>query len=696
MKKLTFVCLLALLCVASRAVQGQINVDYNLPPIDINSPTHSTSLALEPSSEFKVAGVYWLPDYLEKNLDFNNKTQGGGEKPTISKDCTNMGYAIPSFVSDWSKYNYTEFSAANKVRCYKNFSCKSNFSKSSCPQWYQLAGNNCKDARGTFYERCDASPCAATYTAGVASCSPAAGYNYSSNGYSGTQICGKCTAKACASGSTSSSCSNGYTAQANGSYSGSSVCYGCVANACTGYGTKNEGSGWNCTNTCLSGTTTKYKCTAKACAEGSLTPNCDSVNYNTVNTTSYSGNSVCKKCEAKACPTSKDCTYGCKTWDTSRQSMCGKICNECIPCVAGGSATCSGQTTTCNSATQVQTSSCKDCSGTTHYSCRAKTCADGGYLSAVPANKKCANTISYAGNTCYSGCNYYYTDSKSTVAQQIQYENDGNSCKIVKLLKRCSCSKSLWYNNSSYCNLEVYNGYIIFSPNQGKENCEKEIDEVSDKYFALMAEKCREYEGQTILSAFTRIEFCFTGCSIGQIFYSDGTCSSCAVSGKTAIGVVVAPKKIMALNTSNAVWATGKAATTDVSCLSNKTSETVAIADMDGAANTKCLMNQGASNYPAANYCNNYKPVSSGLGSSGWYLPSAGELYAMTGYYDMIAYMVGKVGGTALGTFPSSSEYSDKTSWIVYRNGLMQYSYCRADGSCGKSVSFDVQCFHTF
>ena len=379
---------------------------YNPPPLGIN-PTHITLPSPKPTSSsdaIKVAGVYWLPDYLKKNLDFNNRSQDGGEKPSIDKNCAALGYEIPSFVTDWNKYNYTEFLAANKTHCYKNFSCKTNYSETSCEQWYQLGGDSCKDEHGTFYERCDPKPCAAGYTAGISSCNPETGYTYVPNGYSGSSVCGKCTAKSCPSGTATYLADKaGYVKTATSSYSGSSICYQYSEAPCSGYGTKKEGSGWNCSDTCLSGTTTKYKCTAKTCTEGSLTPNCDSVNYNTVNTGYYSGDSICKKCTPKSCPTPKTCDYSCKTLDTSRKEMCGSICTECNLCIAGGSANCKGQTQKCTS-DQVTTASCKDCTGTTLYSCRQKndTCSSGS-KTACNANQIIASvTTTEAGSKCYT------------------------------------------------------------------------------------------------------------------------------------------------------------------------------------------------------------------------------------------------------------------------------------------------------
>src|SRR5574344_1945754 len=93
---------------------------------------------------------------------------------------------------------------------------------------------SCTDNSGTFYA-CVNKNCASGYTAGITSCT--SGYTYSSNGYSGEQVCGKCTTKSCASGYTAgiTSCTSGYTYSSNG-YSGEQVCGKCTTKSCaSGY-----------------------------------------------------------------------------------------------------------------------------------------------------------------------------------------------------------------------------------------------------------------------------------------------------------------------------------------------------------------------------------------------------------------------------------------------------------------------------
>ena len=339
MKKLYHLSVWAVLAAlfSVNSAQADITLDYS-PSLGFNRHTHNTPPSLKSASEIKIAGVYWLPDYLEKNLDFNDRSQpGGGDDDKTKVDCASLGYSYPDFVDDISKFSYTEFLAANKLYCKKNFSCKNSYkyTEENCSDDHILAGEICTDKDGKKYERCDEIKCADGFTAGLTSCSPEAGYTYTTKGTAGSKICGKCT--------------------------------------------------------------------PKACAEGDVTPKCDGINYKETNTAYYSGSSVCKKCEAIPCPAAKKCDYGCKTLDTLRKEMCGSVCTECTLCVAGGSSSCSGQTQKC-AANEVQTSSCKDCSGTEFYSCRAKTCADEGLLDSYPkeCGKQSCAVKTVNGKTCYS------------------------------------------------------------------------------------------------------------------------------------------------------------------------------------------------------------------------------------------------------------------------------------------------------
>ena len=164
----------------------------------------------------------------------------------------------------------------------------------------------------------------------------------------------------------------------------------------------------------------------------------------------------------------------------------------------------------------------------------------------------------------------------------------------------------------------------------------------------------------------------------GMILYSDGTVSWNVVSGKTAVGIVAyvyvasSTRFAVALAETRVKWGPYGY---DVSCLTNMDSSQ-AQSDFNGVANTQCLINDSQS-HPAAEYCNNYKPVSSGTGSSGWYLPAAGELYGMSSNFEIINSTLQKLSKTQLqisGNW-SSSESNNIYAWRVRLFDGAVYTY---------------------
>ena len=163
----------------------------------------------------------------------------------------------------------------------------------------------------------------------------------------------------------------------------------------------------------------------------------------------------------------------------------------------------------------------------------------------------------------------------------------------------------------------------------------------------------------------------------GMILYSDGTVSENVVSGKTPVGVVAyvagSTRVAVALEEDSYLeWAT-RDNRADLLCLTNYgTSAVDAHTDFSGEINTQCIVNHSSNNsYPAAEYCNSYKPVSSGTGSSGWYLPAAGELYVTSFSYEVINLGLQKLSKTQLCSdwYWSSSErsYSNASNAMAVR-----------------------------
>ena len=166
----------------------------------------------------------------------------------------------------------------------------------------------------------------------------------------------------------------------------------------------------------------------------------------------------------------------------------------------------------------------------------------------------------------------------------------------------------------------------------------------------------------------------------GMILYSDGTISNDVISGKTPVGVVAYVDEnrrfAVALTETSAYFSTGYE---DVSCLTNYGNKSLAQTEFNGATNTLCMVSyNGSYSYPAAEYCYNYKPVSRGTGSSGWYLPAAGELYVTSFSYGAINLGLQKLSKTQLSSniyYLSSSEYGGSGSAWVVRPDIGNMSY---------------------
>ena len=112
---------------------------------------------------------------------------------------------------------------------------------------------------------------------------------------------------------------------------------------------------------------------------------------------------------------------------------------------------------------------------------------------------------------------------------------------------------------------------------------------------------------------------------------------------------------------------------------------------MFGMANSYCLNSQSGS-YPAAEYCNSYKPVSSGKGSSGWYLPGSSELMKIDENYSAINYTLQKLSGStqlSRDIYWSSSQDDANQAWRVTipSNSAMSHD---------KDIKHRVRCFLTF
>jgi len=163
-----------------------------------------------------------------------------------------------------------------------------------------------------------------------------------------------------------------------------------------------------------------------------------------------------------------------------------------------------------------------------------------------------------------------------------------------------------------------------------------------------------------------------TGCEVGMIYYSDGTCSSLYNATKSIAGIVVEKDKLILSKPVKMTWASN--ANTDVSGITNITSSDTAKTDMNGKSNTAAIVSAYSSDTAsnnAAKYCNSFTGGINGTEGK-WYLPAVGELYTyLYGYYlTLKPVAVDIMGWNNFETFFwSSSEYSSLFAWFMGSDG---------------------------
>ena len=198
------------------------------------------------------------------------------------------------------------------------------------------------------------------------------------------------------------------------------------------------------------------------------------------------------------------------------------------------------------------------------------------------------------------------------------------------------------------------------------------------KYVSCTCESGYEWSGSTCIAK--------PDCNVGMIYYSDKTCSADYDSSKTVAGIVVKDNELVM---SKPVIMTWSSAYIDTS-LTNITSDSTALADMNGKSNTSIIVStysEESTSENAAIYCNSYYIVGTSAGD--WYLPAAGELYTYVyGNYSTLNPVATTLSWSYFSStyFWSSSEYTYKLVWLVLSNsGFVSSNH--------KATYYSVSCF---
>ena len=181
-------------------------------------------------------------------------------------------------------------------------------------------------------------------------------------------------------------------------------------------------------------------------------------------------------------------------------------------------------------------------------------------------------------------------------------------------------------------------------------------------------------------------------CNIGDILYSDGTCSPQNISGKTPIAVVVYKSsdgncaQAMALKSvGRYIWGKGS-----VWGLSKFSGEETASKDFQSCNNTALIIKAGdSSTYPAAWAAYKYKTTNTNTGD--WCLPAAGIMTSIKNNMSVINAGFILTGCTAISQKTyiwSSSEAENNLAWSSYFNFPLGLGDCYFDYSHGSKTNY--------
>ena len=360
---------------------------------------HFTPMSLKPppfasASGIKVAGIYWLPDYLGKNISRGSSDDvGGGDIVKDDSDCMehyNLYATCPS-----PKLSTGVVHPTDLLTCQKSCYCPSEYkyTSSNCSGEYQPSGGSC-DGK---YNACSPKPC----TSGGYYAEQQTDRICSAVTYGG-RTCYSCYQPQCSAGGYETATKSGYRCSAVAYYG--RTCYSCKNDTCpSGYGKSSCGSAYHQTGTAK----TEAGSTCYACAEHS---------YSCPNGTQASSSGMITPVAV-----SKTCSCGAKSGSCYKEGH-----SHSYNCPSGYSATNSWGG---SAQTAPKTCSCGAASGTCY--------------------KAPAHTHSYSCPSGYSiSCSNGYTATKSKVCS---CGATSGTCYKCKSTSGGKCKVKAECGGISYC-----------------------------------------------------------------------------------------------------------------------------------------------------------------------------------------------------------------------------------------------------
>lgn len=203
----------------------------------------------------------------------------------------------------------------------------------------------------------------------------------------------------------------------------------------------------------------------------------------------------------------------------------------------------------------------------------------------------------------------------------------------------------------------------------------------------------------------------YTNVSVGDYYYSDGTCSSTLDKGKTCIGIVFKTGTGQGDDIDNYDFLVDNTIHGYVAALTNANSgsgsqwSTTSIAtgvstsqeNFDGYSNTLILKEKENSKdiFPAVWACINNNDVSAPVSSSGWYLPSCAQLKEFHGQSNNIKSNIEAVSGSVISSsstvdyWTSNEDVSDAIkAWhfSTYSNGTFWNDHAKTNSDYVRAI----------
>ena len=469
---------------------------YAAPPLTDHTTHTPLSLMPEPLSgsrdTLKLAATWWLPDWQNNQNSRGSTDDGGGDIVKDDSDCMkhyNLYATCPS-----PKLSTGVVHPVAGMTCQKSCYCPSEYkyTSSNCSGNYTVSGGSC-DGK---YNDCvcksefkhNSSNCSGEYEVSGTSCD--GNYNgctirpectvsskdctYGCAGYNSCDRCTSCKSnpdcdvsdKSCTYGCASyNSCSKCTSCKGNPDcdVTSKSCTYGCASTNSCGICTSCSGnpdcdvSSLSCSNGCLTYNSCS-KCT-ECKSEPACSDTCPSYTKSSSSSCLYGYDSCYDTCYGRtwykcndapsdpcsgvSCGSNAYCSGGSCYCNSGYTGNANSGCTKVDTCVSGGNSSCSGQTSSCSSS-QVQTASCKDCSGTMHYTCRAKTCAEQG--------KKDCNGSCISTSECCGGCPSGYSCKNGSC------EKDHTHSYSCPNGYSTSCSKGYFLTTSKTCSCGAKSG----------------------------------------------------------------------------------------------------------------------------------------------------------------------------------------------------------------------------------------------